>query len=569
MALIYKNNFFLKVTTTSSWILIGVLVSTVFHYPLIISSFNYYPGDEGDSRFIAFILEHLYRWLNNKSEFSSPTFFYPATGTLGFSDSHALHAVVFSIIRIFEESVLKSFSISIFILNTFTYFSSFCFIRYGMKLNLFPSIIGSLIFSFNSAKLNLINHAQLQPLLLIPLISWLMILSHDECNRNNHRLKVLIYSFFAVSLYHLQLWTSFYVTWFFTIILLFGISVLLLTQSGRTYFKKFVKNNLNIIIFTCVIFVLFFLPFIDLYLPVLKNSGGRSYHEVDSMLPRLTSYLWMGNENLVWGWIPKHNFYSLPMWPEHRIGIGLIFSCFALLSFSWALRGFLKVQKGRLGLNWTVLGTFPKISARFDSSKYFLLIGCLGVLVFFILSLRIDSSLWGIIYSNIPGGNSVRAVTRYVLIAYFFVGIYSALLLHQIQQKVLRSNIKYMFLVGLSSIISILGIVEQTGFANSFDSIISSKWTNAVVRKIDPNCDSFYLTALPNFSRPFWAIHTDAMMASHLTNIPTINGYSGNNPRNYNPWNPKAKDIKNSVKEWKSSMNIEGNICIIQHEIIR
>ena len=51
--------------------------------------------------------------------------------------------------------------------------------------------------------------------------------------------------------------------------------------------------------------------------------------------------------------------------------------------------------------------------------------------------------------------------------------------------------------------------------------------------------------------------------------IPTINGYSGNNPRNYNLWNPKAKDIKNSVKEWKSSMNIEGNICIIQHQIIR
>ena len=51
--------------------------------------------------------------------------------------------------------------------------------------------------------------------------------------------------------------------------------------------------------------------------------------------------------------------------------------------------------------------------------------------------------------------------------------------------------------------------------------------------------------------------------------IPTINGYSGNNPRNYNLWNPEAKDIKNSLKEWKSSMNIEGNICLIQHEIIR
>ena len=57
------------------------------------------------------------------------------------------------------------------------------------------------------------------------------------------------------------------------------------------------------------------------------------------------------------------------------------------------------------------------------------------------------------------------------------------------------------------------------------------------------------------------------MMASHLINIPTINGYSGYNPRNCNHWDPKAKDIKNSVKEWESSMNIEGNICKIYKKL--
>ena len=215
--MIHKNKLIFQISTTTSWILIGVLASIVFHYPLILSSFNFYPGDEGDSRLIAFILEHLYLWVNNKSTFSSPAFFYPATGTLGFSDVQLLHATVCSLIRDFDVPVLQSFSITIFALNTCTYIASFCFIRFGMKLNLFPSIIGALIFSFNSAKLNLINHTQLQPLLLIPLISWLLILSHDECNRNKHRIQALIYPFLAVGLYHLQLWTSFYVAWFYTI----------------------------------------------------------------------------------------------------------------------------------------------------------------------------------------------------------------------------------------------------------------------------------------------------------------------------------------------------------------
>ena len=159
-------------------------------------------------------------------------------------------------------------------------------------------------------------------------------------------------------------------------------------------------------------------------------------------------------------------------------------------------------------------------------------------------------------------------MTRYVLIAYFFVGIFVALVLHQIEHKAYSTNVKAVIFIGLSTIISIFGIVEQTGVTNSFDSILSKKWTNVVVRKIDPNCDSFYLMANLDFPRPFRAIHVDAMMASHLTNTPTINGYSGNNPSNYRPWNPKAKDIKNSVKDWEASMNIGGNICIINHEII-
>ena len=509
-----------------------------------------------------------YVWFNNKSTFDSPPFFYPTVGTLGLSETHLLHGIVYSMIRIFDFSVMKSFSITIFLLNSFTYVASFCFIRFGMKLNLFPAIVGALVFSFNSAKLNQINHTQLQPLLLIPLISWLFILIHEKCKNYSYKKPAYIYSFFAITLFHLQLWTSFYIAWFYSIILFFGLLVLLTTQTVRIYLIIFLKKNIIVIIFSSIVFLLYSIPYLKLYLPVLKEYGGRSYQEIDSMLPRLWSYLWMGDGNVMWGWVPKHEFYSLPMSHEHKIGIGLIFSCFALLSFSWALKGFFKVQRGRLGLSLTGLRTFPKFSSRFDASKYFLLIGCLGVLVFFILSLRLNSSLWGIIYSNIPGGSSVRAVTRYALIAYFFVGIFVAVVLNEIENQTYSSNIKKFFFIFLTYVVIVFGIFEQTGTAWNSDSNHSNYWVNSVINKIKPSCDSFYLMASKDFPRPFWVIHIDAMMASHLTNTPTINGYSGYNPRNYSLGNPKAKDIKNSIKGWKASMNIGGNICIINHEII-
>ena len=240
--MIHQKKIIYQVITISSWILIGVIVSTVFHYPIILSSFNYFPGDEGDSRFVAYLLEHLFSWFKNISSFSSPSFFYPAKETIGFSDTHLLHAFVFSLIRLFEDSILKSFSISIFILNTFTYFFSFCFIRYGMKLNLFPSIAGALIFSFNSAKLNQLNHTQLQPLLLIPIISWLFLLIYEKCKNDGNKYQGYIFSFFAVTLFHLQLWTSFYIAWFYSIILLFGSLVLLTSKNIRIFLETFYSH---------------------------------------------------------------------------------------------------------------------------------------------------------------------------------------------------------------------------------------------------------------------------------------------------------------------------------------
>ena len=154
-----------------------------------------------------------------------------------------------------------------------------------------------------------------------------------------------IYSFFVITLFHLQLWTSFYIAWFYSIILFFGLLVLLTTQTVRIYLIIFLKKNIIVIIFSSIVFLLYSIPYLKLYLPVLKEYGGRSYQEIDSMLPRLWSYLWMGDENIMWGWVPKHEFYSLPMSHEHKIGIGLIFSCFALLSFSWALKGFLRFKE--------------------------------------------------------------------------------------------------------------------------------------------------------------------------------------------------------------------------------
>ena len=60
-----------------------------------------------------------------------------------------------------------------------------------------------------------------------------------------------------------------------------------------------------------------------------------------------------------------------------------------------------------------------------------------------------------------------------------------------------------------------------------------------------------------DYPKPFWVIHIDAMMASHLSQIPTLNGYSGHFPKGYTLWNPKGKNIKSALSRGASSINGE------------
>ena len=182
------------------------------------------------------------------------------------------------------------------------------------------------------------------------------------------------------------------------------------------------------------------------------------------------------------------------------------------------------------------------------------------------MSLRLNSSLWSIIYSNFPGGSSIRAVTRYTLIAYFFVGIFVSVVLNEIENKIYVSKIKKICSISLTYVFIVFGIFEQTGTTWYSDSKHSNYRVNSVINKLESTCDSFYLMASHDYPKPFWVIHIDAMMASHLSQIPTLNGYSGHFPKDYPLWNPKGNNIKSAIDKWASRMKLDGKVCIINHD---
>src|SRR5690242_1981686 len=77
-------------TRFGSAIALPLLLVGVFCYLLrVTDAFRAVPGDLGDARFNSVILEHLYQWTSGfAASLWTPSFFYPARGTMAFSDNH-------------------------------------------------------------------------------------------------------------------------------------------------------------------------------------------------------------------------------------------------------------------------------------------------------------------------------------------------------------------------------------------------------------------------------------------------------------------------------------------------
>src|SRR5438105_2202138 len=80
-------------------LIVGLLLLAWFLKYTVTSRFDLIPGNIGDAKFLLYICEHWYQVFTGRASWLSPAFFYPQTGTLGFSDSLFLFGLVYSAFR--------------------------------------------------------------------------------------------------------------------------------------------------------------------------------------------------------------------------------------------------------------------------------------------------------------------------------------------------------------------------------------------------------------------------------------------------------------------------------------
>jgi hypothetical protein len=158
-----------------SAVLCGAALTIVFHRYTVLSGFDLVQADPGDSRFIAFILEHWFKVFSGIDNWRSPPMFFPQSGTLGYSDALFGMAIPYSVFRAFGAGMFVSLNITLVLLSFLSYLACLWLLRRVFEFHWVASAVGAAFFAFNYPKFAQLAHIQLRFDVLQPIVLGLLL----------------------------------------------------------------------------------------------------------------------------------------------------------------------------------------------------------------------------------------------------------------------------------------------------------------------------------------------------------------------------------------------------------
>lgn len=535
------------------WLLaiaIGFLGLWQFHIPQFASKLDKFPGDRGDARLVAYLMEHWYQVSLGAVNWRSPEMFYPVQGTIGYADLLLGYGLVYSGLRTTGLGIFAAAELTIILFNFLNYLVCFILLNRVLRFNLFASIAGATFFAFNSPKLVQLGHLQLQPILFLPLAMIGMTLLFQKRETLNQKQAFGLIALSALSL-AAQLLTGFYPGWFFIFwSVLFLVLSLLFSQTRNAIFDL-LKRFWPALIGSLAAFFVAFIPFVLAYLPVFRTSGGRPYKEMHVLIPVPASFLMMGHRNYLWGSIPSIVNADNSLSPELQIGIGLIPTLAWLALVLFAL--------------WILIKNFRRGVKR---ELLFLAQLILATSLVYVLGMRYWNgfSPWQFVYAYFPGAQVVRAVARYALVLALPMSIAFAFAIHFLINRISlqMQSTRRTVLFAILFVVTTFGLFEQFGSKEGFNGFSirdENQYLNGLADSLPNDCSAFYVGLNPPIIHNEFEYQVDAMFVSVLKGLPTLNGYSGHLPPDWPLWGVGDPAYESLVRKWIDDQKISGNVC--------
>jgi hypothetical protein len=528
-------------------LLVCAVTVIVFFRDFFQSGFNLAAGDIGDNRFNIAILEHWWAVVHGKVLFTSPNFFWPEHGVLGYSDSLFLMSWLYMIGRATGLDYYLAFEIALIVFKAAGFFSMLWLLRSVAALSRPAALIGAVLFTLSNLYFISVGHCQLITVAFTPLAAALVCAAWREYGRGRIRV-AHAYGVACGVLTALVLFTSFYIGWFTiltaAVFVAMAALVQVLTQRSFAPVSEWLRAAFArrwLFAVAALAFVVALIPFLITYLPTLKDTGGRAFGESLLYSAGPGDLTNVGPGNLVWGHLLKA-VLAHPFRPGERM-VG--WPPFILL----------------LTLGGAAVSLFQLFrKERMDAARHgtrLLLAACgASTLLLWVLSIRIGPwSLWWLVFKLVPGGAAIRAPARLNFVLNVLLVLAACVILEQLRNR--RDRLRRAAFWGAA----VLLIAEQINLAHTHG--IHRAAENAILARVQrppAGCASFFFTAPAQLGRVYAANQVDAMLVARAVNLPTINGYSGFLPPDWNLLMFDNDYIERAL-QWAALKHVERGLC--------
>jgi hypothetical protein len=488
-------------------------------------------GDEEDGYLALAIIEHWRHVFAGEVHWTDPIIFFPARGTLGYTDAFFLLGAVAAGLRRLGFDAFNAFMLVMAGLAAVGFFG---FRRLAIRHFGVPPVyaaMGAFLFAFSNVDAVKLIHVQAYCAMLLPVLCDLVLSAWNGARRGP------VLAAVAGALYGLLFLTAYQASWFFACYLLlmalFYPAVFGLPATGTLLREMSAKRAA--VLGGAAGFAVGIVPFLILYVPVFLSGHSRDFAEVASNMPLWRDLLNVTPENGVWG----ASFKSLriagrpdrPVWE-----VELAFTPAVLAVFAAGL---------------VALAVQPRRKPE-SHDRYLILLG-LAVVVLWLLQMPyFGLRPWHAVWAAVPGAKAIRYTFRSQLVANLFVALVIARVLAGIGRARLATVLLCSFLA-----------VEQINLV--WPATLSRRATLAWVEAVPAppaGCRIFYVA--PNAGpagRNGPQHQDDAMLFAELTGIPTVNGYSSWFPAGWALDEPASPGYAAAVRDWAYRNGIEEGLC--------
>lgn len=494
-------------------------------------------GEPFDTRLQIILHEHWWRWLNGNVEFRNTEFFYPYNKALGFSDIFLTQGLIHSTFRFFNFSPLNSWVNTTLLLlivgNLGWIFVARKFFRNSSVQLLF---ICTCVTSFSFVQYFIFN----PNIVGYTFFSWFSLLYYqvlNELDKKKKQNKIWIF-ITLLQVYALSCWYGafFFIT---TIILKTVLDTLL---NGRVKLMKIVKIEIKYVVIYLPINIFLFWIFYYVYLSV-SDVPFRTIAELIKNSPRL-DYIFSGASS-------------------NGVGIeGSIFKkLYEILNLDKGIKASSLVGDwgGGLGIALVSIATYFLVGQVIRKKQLKKEISLPISIVLIYLSFVIfdeNKSIFSYFFKLIPGLNSVRSPSRYIIL----VGFFLIFIVFYKFDKIL-DNSPSKLRPAVFILMAILFLDQLRSPYKGWDeSKLSNLDLNSYKQILSAECDYFY------YDRPggWWYDQIEAIVFASQIGVPTVNGYSGAYPKNY-PVSAFESDVPSvPIFDWISKIDDDKVGCFVQ-----